>query len=65
MPPRSPRPDVDRLAKAGKRERRIAEEILWGRPVFRPPELVDPRVALDPLPFRPQPFGNCRPTGGR
>jgi hypothetical protein len=41
------------------------EEIVWGRPVFLPPELANPRVVLDPLPFRAQSFGGFRPAGGR
>ena len=65
MPPSSSRSDFDRSARAEERKRPIMEEIIWGRPVFRPPELVNPRVVLDPLPFRIQSFGDCRPSGGR
>jgi hypothetical protein len=43
----------------------VVEEIIWGRPVFRPPELANPHVVLDPLPFRAMSFGNCRPAAGR
>jgi hypothetical protein len=65
MPPRSSRSDVDRSARAEERKRPVLEEIIWGRPVFRPPELVNPRVALEPLPFRTQSFGDLRHAGGR
>jgi len=65
MPPRPFRPEAERAAKAERRERRIVEEIVWGRPVFLPPELANPRVVLDPLPFRAQSFGGFRPAGGR
>ena len=64
MPPRPSNPDLARLAKAKERERRIVEEILWGKPVFRPPELANPRVVLDPMPFPLQSFRNGRPAGG-
>jgi hypothetical protein len=28
------------------------QDIGWGRPVFRAPELPSPRVIFDPMPFR-------------
>jgi hypothetical protein len=65
MPPRPSKPDVIRSAKAEKRERRVFEEIRWGKPVFRPPELPNPQVEPDPLPFPVQSFGNGRSVGGR
>ncbi len=29
----------------------LNRDILWDRPVFRAPVLINPRIALDPLPF--------------
>ena len=29
----------------------LTRDILWGRPVFKAPELPNPRVTFDPLPF--------------
>ena len=29
----------------------LSRDITWDRPVFRPPELPNPRIMLDPLPF--------------
>jgi len=29
----------------------LTRDILWNRPVFKAPALVNPRVAYDPLPF--------------
>lgn len=43
----------------------MEEEIAWGRPIFRPPELLNPRVSLEPLPFRTQSFQLHRLSGGR
>jgi hypothetical protein len=53
------------LAKVDRRRLRIEKEIVWGRPVFRPPELVHPQVALDPLPFRTQSYTFHRASVGR
>ena len=64
MPPRASRSDSENSARAKDRERRVVEEILWGRPVFRPPELANPRVVFDPLPFRTQSFTPSRPGEG-
>lgn len=33
------------------RKRRLERDILWGQPVFRAPELPNPRIIYDPLPF--------------
>lgn len=30
---------------------RLQRDIMWDRPVFRPPLLPNPRVIFDPLPF--------------
>lgn len=38
-------------------------DIVWGRPVFRAPNLPSPRVIFDPLPFRT--LGFHRPVAGR
>jgi hypothetical protein len=43
----------------------IEKEIAWGRPIFRPPELVHPQVARDLLPLRAQSCCLSRSTGGR
>jgi hypothetical protein len=34
----------------------VLGDVAWGRPVFRPPLLPNPRVIFDPLPFRSQLF---------
>jgi hypothetical protein len=31
---------------------RRTRDLAWGRPLFLPPELTNPRVIFDPLPFR-------------
>jgi len=36
---------------AVKPSRRLQRDILWGRPVFKAPELPNPRIIFDPLPF--------------
>lgn len=36
---------------AVKSSRRLQRDILWGRPVFKAPELPNPRIIFDPLPF--------------
>ncbi len=33
------------------KKRRFERDILWGQPVFRAPELPNPRIIHDPLPF--------------
>jgi len=32
----------------------LLRDVLWDRPLFRPPLLPNPRVIFDPLPFRTQ-----------
>ncbi len=39
---------------------RSLRDIIWDRPVFRPPGLPNPRVVFDPPPFRTQLFGVAR-----
>ncbi len=39
-------------AHAAKARPGCAQDIVWGRPVFRAPELPSPRAIFDPLPFR-------------
>lgn len=29
----------------------LKRDIIWGRPIFPPPQLPNPRVIFDPLPF--------------
>ena len=29
----------------------LVRDVLWGRPVFKAPQLPNPRVVFDPLPF--------------
>jgi hypothetical protein len=41
-----------RPTEFGKLKPACAQDISWGRPVFRAPELPSPHVAFDPLPFR-------------
>jgi hypothetical protein len=38
-------------------------DITWGRILFQPPALLNPRQVFDPLPFRTQPLP--RPTRNR
>jgi hypothetical protein len=38
-------------APPATKKRILHRDILWGRPVFKAPELPNPRVAFDPLPF--------------
>ncbi|MBI2814304.1 MAG: hypothetical protein HYX71_08475 [Opitutae bacterium] len=41
-------------------------DLVWGRPVFRPPALPNPRVIFDPLPFTTQRLGGApRSAAGR
>ena len=40
-------------------------DVSWGRPVFKAPDISNPRLVFDPLPFRTQLFGNTRPSAGR
>ncbi len=40
-------------------------DIAWGRPVFKAPDITNPRIVFDPLPFRTQFFGGSRPSPAR
>lgn len=59
----SPSPLHSQLA-AGFRDpapdQTLLRDIIWDRPVFRPPFLPNPRVVFDPLPFRTQLFSAAR-----
>jgi hypothetical protein len=46
----------------GKVKPASAQDIVWGRPVFRAPEL--PALAFAPLPLREQFFAVSRPATG-
>jgi hypothetical protein len=39
---------------------RLCRDITWGRILFLPPELANPRVIFDPLPFRTHEFVSGR-----
>jgi hypothetical protein len=41
-------------------DRSLLRDIVWDRPVFRPPGLPNPRVVFDPPPFRTQLFSAAR-----
>ena len=38
----------------------LAHDITWGRPLFRPPVLNNPRTIFDPLPFTSQRSASVR-----
>jgi len=40
---------------------RLGRDITWGRFLFLPPQLANPRLIFDPLPFRAQEFALARP----
>jgi hypothetical protein len=40
---------------------RLSRDVTWGRFLFLPPELANPRVIFDPLPFRASEFHGVRP----
>jgi hypothetical protein len=52
----TPRRTNDALNSAS----RFCRDITWGRILFLPPELANPRVIFDPLPFRSQEFAAIR-----
>jgi hypothetical protein len=39
---------------------RLCRDITWGRILFLPPELANPRVIFDPMPFRAHEFAGIR-----
>jgi len=52
-------------AQAGKTKPSLLQDIGWGRPVFRAPELPSPRIAFDPLPLPSHFSGGRYLTAGR
>ena len=38
----------------------LRRDVTWGRILFVPPELTNPRIVFDPLPFRSQNFATAR-----
>jgi hypothetical protein len=42
-----------------------AVDVSWGRPVFKAPDIANPRLVFDPLPFRTQLFGSSRASAAR
>lgn len=38
----------------------LRRDVTWGRVLFVPPELTNPRIVFDPLPFRSQSFAPAR-----
>lgn len=48
----SPYPFVSATADA---PRQRVRDVTWDRILFQPPELLNPRLVFDPLPFRNQP----------
>jgi hypothetical protein len=47
-------------AQFGKVKPSGAQDVVWGRPVFRAPELPAPQLAFAPLPVRGQFFSGQR-----
>lgn len=47
-----------RIASHG--DPRLMRDVTWGRLHFLPPELANPRIVFDPLPFRALEFGGAR-----
>lgn len=39
---------------------RLRCDVTWGRFLFQPPELTNPHVVFDPLPFRAHEFSPAR-----
>ncbi|MEN9661919.1 MAG: hypothetical protein RL324_868 [Verrucomicrobiota bacterium] len=54
LPHTNPGFPAPRSAKLRPPER--ARDVLWDRPVFRPPDLSNWRVIFDPMPFRAHDF---------
>jgi hypothetical protein len=49
---------------AGSRESTIKprlSDVEWGRPLFRAPDCLNPRLVFDPVPFRTQPLFAAAP----
>ncbi len=46
------------------KKKTFAYDTVWGRPVFRAPELLSPHVIFDPLPFRFLSGDRTHPTPG-
>jgi len=65
MPHRASSFDGHPGPRTDSRPRLNAQDIVWGRPIFHAPELPNPQVIHDPLPFRTQHFTAQRPTNGR
>lgn len=38
----------------------LRRDVTWGRILFVPPELVNPRIVFDPVPFRSHSFAPAR-----
>ena len=43
----------------------LTRDIIWDRPLFRPPSLPNPRVMFDPLPFTAQRISAARRQGAK
>ena len=39
---------------------RLRSDVTWGRFLFQPPELTNPHVIFDPMPFRTHEFAPLR-----
>jgi hypothetical protein len=52
-------------APAAKVKPGCLQDIGWGRPVFRAPELPSPGIVFDPMPFRAGFSIGQRPAAGR
>jgi hypothetical protein len=48
---KSPLFPAELTTPAASKKRVQPRDILWGQPVFKAPELPNPRVQFDPLPF--------------
>jgi hypothetical protein len=65
MPPRASSFNGHSAPRAENFSRENARDVLWGRPIFHAPQLPNPQVIRDPLPFRTQSFSPGRPVNGR
>lgn len=50
---------------AEAREKGRMVDVSWGRPVFKAPDILNPRIVFDPVPFRTQLFGPTRMSAAR